>query len=52
MKERELGRICGTRGRGEKSKQGFGGKARRKETTQKTRYTWEDRIRMDLRETG
>jgi hypothetical protein len=32
-----LGRACGTHGSGEKSVQGFGGKARRKETTWKTR---------------
>jgi hypothetical protein len=34
---------------GEESVQGFGGKARRKETTWKTKA---DGIRMDLRETG
>jgi hypothetical protein len=33
----EVGRACGTYGRGEKSVQGFGGKARRKETTWKTK---------------
>jgi hypothetical protein len=32
-----LGGACGTHGRGEKSVQGFGGKARRKETTGKTK---------------
>jgi hypothetical protein len=37
---------------GEKSVQGFSGKARRKETTGKTRRRWEDGIRMDLREIG
>jgi hypothetical protein len=31
-----MGRSCGTRGKGEKHEQGFGGKARRKETTWKT----------------
>jgi hypothetical protein len=35
-------------GRVEKSVQGFGGKARRKETT----HRWEDGVRMDLREIG
>jgi hypothetical protein len=30
----------------------FGGKARRKETTRKTRYSWEDNIKMDVREVG
>jgi hypothetical protein len=29
----EVGRVCGMHGRGEKSVQGFGGKARRKEPT-------------------
>jgi hypothetical protein len=29
-KENEVGRACGTHGRGEKRVQGFGGKARRK----------------------
>jgi hypothetical protein len=43
-----VGRACGTHGRGEKSVQGFGGKAQRKET----RYRWEDGIRMNLREIG
>jgi hypothetical protein len=33
----EVGRACGTYGRGEKSVQGFGGKARRKGTTRKTK---------------
>jgi hypothetical protein len=28
-----VGRACGTHGTGEKSEQGFGGKARRKDTT-------------------
>jgi hypothetical protein len=41
--------TCGTHGRGEKSVQGFGGKARRKETTQKARRRWGDEIRMDER---
>jgi hypothetical protein len=33
VKANEVGGACGTRGTGEKSVQGFGGKARRKETT-------------------
>jgi hypothetical protein len=33
----EVGGACGMHGRGEKSVQGFGGKARRKETTGKTK---------------
>jgi hypothetical protein len=32
IKENEVGRTCGTHWRGEKRVQGFGGKARRKET--------------------
>jgi hypothetical protein len=37
VKANEVGRACGTHGRGKKSVQGFGGKARRKETTGKTK---------------
>jgi hypothetical protein len=37
IKANEVGGACGTHGRGEKSVQGFGGKARRKETTGKTK---------------
>jgi hypothetical protein len=37
IKENEVGRACGTHGRGEKRVQGLGGKARRKETTWKTK---------------
>jgi hypothetical protein len=37
VKANKLGGACGTHGRGEKSVQGFGGKARRKETTWKTK---------------
>jgi hypothetical protein len=37
VKEDEVGRACGTHGREEKIVQGFGGKARRKETTGKTK---------------
>jgi hypothetical protein len=33
----EVERACGTHCRGEKSIKGFGGKARRKETTRKTK---------------
>jgi hypothetical protein len=37
VKANEVGRDCGTHGRGEKSVQDFGGKARRKQTTRKTK---------------
>jgi hypothetical protein len=37
VKANEVGGVCGTHGRAEKSVQGFGGKARRKETTWKTK---------------
>jgi hypothetical protein len=37
IKENEVGGACSTNGRGEKSVQGFGAKARRKETTWKTK---------------
>jgi hypothetical protein len=37
LKENEVGWACGTHGRAEKRVQGFGGKARRKATTRKTK---------------
>jgi hypothetical protein len=37
VKANEMGGECGTHGRGEKSIKGFGGKARGKETTWKTK---------------
>jgi hypothetical protein len=37
VKANEVGGACGTHGTGEKSVQGFGEKARRKETTGKTK---------------
>jgi hypothetical protein len=37
VKANEVGRACGMHGKGEKSVQGFGGKARRKETTGKNK---------------
>jgi hypothetical protein len=37
VKANEVGGTCGTHGGGEKSEQGFGGKALRKETTWKTK---------------
>jgi hypothetical protein len=52
MKENEVGRACGTHGRGEKYVQGFGGKARRKRPLVRPRRRWEDGIRMDIREIG
>jgi hypothetical protein len=48
----EVGRAYGTHGRGEKSVQGFDGKAGRKETTCKTKGKMGDGIRMDLWETA
>jgi hypothetical protein len=39
-------------GRGEKSVQGFGGKARRKRPLGRPMRKWEDGIKMDLREIG
>jgi hypothetical protein len=49
VKANKVGGACGMHRRGEKSVQGFGGKARRKETTWRR---WEDGIRMELREIG
>jgi hypothetical protein len=37
IKENEVGGACGTHGRGEERVEGFGGKARRKKTTWKTK---------------
>jgi hypothetical protein len=37
VKANEVGGACDTHGNGEKNVQGFGGKARRKETTRKTK---------------
>jgi hypothetical protein len=37
VKANEVGGACGTNGRGEKSVQGFGGKAPKKEITWKTK---------------
>jgi hypothetical protein len=37
VKANEVGGACGTHGRGEKCVQGLGGKARREETTGKTK---------------
>jgi hypothetical protein len=37
IKANEVCRVCGTHGRWEKRVQGFGGKAQRKEITQKTK---------------
>jgi hypothetical protein len=52
VKANEVGGACGTHGRGEKSVEGFGGKARRKRPLGRPRRRWEDGIRMDLREIG
>jgi hypothetical protein len=52
IKENEVGGTCGTHGRGQKSAQGFDGKARRKEPLGRPRRRWEDGIRINLREIG
>jgi hypothetical protein len=44
-----VGGACGTQRRGEKRVQGFGGKARRKESHGRPRGRWEGGIKMDLR---
>jgi hypothetical protein len=44
-----VGSACGTRGRGEKSVQDFGGKAEGKRPLGGPRRRWEDGLRMDLR---
>jgi hypothetical protein len=48
----EVNGACGTHERGEKSVQGFGGKAQGKRPLGRPRHKWEDGIRMDLREIG
>jgi hypothetical protein len=40
VKANEVGGVCGTHGRGDKSVQDFGGKARRKETIGKMGSEW------------
>jgi hypothetical protein len=50
IKANEVGGAYSTHGRGEKSVQGFGGKAQRKRPLGRPRRRWEDGIRMDLRE--
>jgi hypothetical protein len=45
-----VGGTCGTNGRGEESVQGFVGKQEVKRALGKPKRTWEDGIRMDLRE--
>jgi hypothetical protein len=52
VKDDEMGRACSTNGGDEECIQDIGGKARRKETTRKTRRRWVDNIKMDLREIG
>jgi hypothetical protein len=48
LKEDEMGRACSTNGGEEECIEGIGGKARRKETTGKTK----NNIKMDLGEVG
>jgi hypothetical protein len=49
MKEGEMDTASSTHGRENDCIQGSDSKARRKETTRKTRHRWEDNIKMDLR---
>jgi hypothetical protein len=52
LKEDERDRGCSTNGREEECIHDIGGKARRKETTEKTRHRWVDNTKMDLIEMG
>jgi hypothetical protein len=52
IKVNELGRACGTHGRGEKRVQVFGGKPEGKRPLERPRRRWEDGIKMDLGEIG
>jgi hypothetical protein len=49
-----MGRACRTHGKEKECTDGFGGKARMKETIKKkrSRCRWEDNIKTDLREIG
>jgi hypothetical protein len=48
----EVGRACDTHGRGEKSVQGFCGKASGERSLGRLRHRWENGIRMDLWDIG
>jgi hypothetical protein len=52
IKENEVGRAYDMHRRGQKSVQGFGGKAKGKGSLGRLRCKWQDGIRMDLREIG
>jgi hypothetical protein len=47
-----VGGARGTHGEGQESVQGFGGKARRKESLGRPKRRWEYGIRMDLMKVG
>jgi hypothetical protein len=47
-----MARVRGMHGREEECMQVSGGKAKSNETTMKTKYRWEDNIKIDLRERG
>jgi hypothetical protein len=50
--QNEVGRACGTNGRGERCVQGFGEKDRRKKPLDRPRLRWENGIKMDISEIG
>jgi hypothetical protein len=52
VKANEVGRACGTHGRGEKAYKVLVGKPEGKRPLGRPRRRWEDGIRMDLREIG
>jgi hypothetical protein len=52
VKANEVGRACGTHGRGEKIVQGFDRKARRKGPLGRARRRWKGGIRMYFGEIG
>jgi hypothetical protein len=47
-----MDKACSTHGREDEYIEGFSGKARREETTRKTRHSSGDNIKIDLREIG
>jgi hypothetical protein len=52
IKENEVGRTCGTHGRGEKVYKVLVGKPEGKIPLGRPRHRWEDGIRMELQEIG
>jgi hypothetical protein len=52
IKKNEMGGACGAYGGGERSAQGVGGETEGKMPLGRTRFRWEDNIKMYLQEVG